>query len=338
VTGTTPAVGVLGTGSYVPERLVTNEELAARIPDVTTEWIIRKTAIRGRRYAAADQATSDLAAHAAHGALESAGTTAARIDHLIVCTSTGDFPQPPTSCLVQDMIGAHGAACVDVNAVCAGFVHGLALARGLVLADPGSHVLVIGADVYSRILDFTDRRTAVLFGDGAGAVVIGAVPDGFGILDVDLSTSGAGRDLIKVRAGGSRVPTSERTVAEGGHFFTMNGRGVRDFVLDNVPPAVAKILARNGTGPSDVNCFLPHQPNGVLLDDLIAQSGLSAARTPRIVEDLGNPGSASVPIALDHAARGGQVEDGDMVLLTAFGGGMSMGTCLLRWSTPASAG
>lgn len=329
----TAAIGILGTGAYVPERVVTNDELAARMPDVTAEWIIRKTAIRERRYAAADQATSDLAAHAATRALAGAGLGADRIDHLIVSTSTGDFPQPPTSCLVQEIMGARSAACVDINAVCAGFVYGLALARGMVLANPGSHALVIGADLYSRILDFTDRRTAVLLGDGAGAAVVGEVPAGQGILEVDLSSHGEAQDLIKVVAGGSRVPTSVRTVVEGGHFFTMDGRGVRDFVMANVPPALDKILARRGVEASQVDCFVPHQANGILLDGLVEHCGLPGARTARIVEELGNLGSASVPVALDHAVRRGEVGHGDLVLLAAFGGGMSMGTCLLRWSS-----
>lgn len=327
----TAAVGVLGTGSYVPERVVTNQELADRMPDVTAEWIVRKTAIRARRYAADHEATSDLAAHAARQALAAARLSVDRIDHLIVSTSTGDFPQPPTACLVQDLIGARNAACVDVNAVCAGFVYGLALARGMVLADPGSHALVIGADLYSRILDFSDRRTAVLLGDGAGAAVVGAMPGGQGIIGVDLSSHGEAQHLIKVVAGGSRVPTTERTLADGGHFFTMDGRGVRDFVMDNVPPALDKIVTRHGAAISDVDCFVPHQANGVLLDALVERCGLSEARTARVVERLGNLGSASVPVALDHAVRRGEIGDGDLVLLAAFGGGMSMGTCLLRW-------
>ncbi|MFD5830379.1 3-oxoacyl-ACP synthase III family protein [Lentzea sp. NPDC060358] len=327
-------VGVLGTGSYVPDGVVTNSDVAALVKDADPEWIVRKTAIRGRRWAADDQATSDLAAHAARRALEHAGLTADRVDHLVVSTSTGDFPQPPTACLVQHLIGANSAASVDVNAVCAGFVYGLEMARGLVLANPGTHALVIGADLYSRILDFDDRRTAVLLGDGAGAAVVGELPEGDGILGIDLSSHGEAQDLIKVAAGGSRRPTTAQTVAEGGHYFTMNGRGVRDFVMDNVPPALEKLLAKSGLTVEDVDCFVPHQANGVLLDGLVERCGLGGAHTARVVEEYGNLGSASVPVALDHAVRSGAVADGDLLLLAAFGGGMSVGTCLLRWSDP----
>lgn len=326
------AIGIMGTGSYVPERVVTNDDIHALVPDAPPEWVLRKTAIETRRWAADDEATSDLAAHAARRALERAGVPVERVDHLIVSTSTGDFPQPPTATLVQHLIGATGAACVDINAVCAGFVYGLELARALVTAKPGSHALVIAADVYSRILDFGDRRTSVLLGDGAGAAVVGEVPDGRGFVDVDLSSYGEAQDLIKVVAGGSRVPTTVGTAAAGGHYFTMQGRGVRDFVMDNVPPVLEKQLARAGVTADDIACFVPHQANGVLLRDLVRRCGLDDARTHQVVEKYGNVGSASVPVALDDAVLSGRLSDGDLVLLAGFGGGMSVGTCLLRWS------
>lgn len=333
---TAPAVGILGTGSYLPVREVDNEEIVARVPDITVDWIESRTAIYTRRYAAADEATSDLATKAARAALERAGLTPAGIDYVIVSTSTGDFPQPPTASLVQHLLGAQNAACFDVNAVCAGFVYGLELARGLVTANPGARALVIGADVYSRILNYDDRRTAVLLGDGAGAVVVGEVPAGQGIIDIALSTHGEAQDLIKVPAGGSRVPTSAQTVAAGEHFFTMQGRGVRDFVMDNVPPMLHKLLARAGVELADVDCFVPHQANGVLLGQLAERCGLTRARTHLVVGKYGNTGSASVPVALDDAVRAGAIGAGDVVLLSAFGGGMSVGSCLLRW-TPAAA-
>ncbi|MFC5286614.1 3-oxoacyl-ACP synthase III family protein [Actinokineospora guangxiensis] len=326
------AIGILGTGSYVPQRIVTNEDIAALVPDATPEWILSRTGIQTRRWAADDEATSDLAAHAARRALEHAGLAVGRIDHLIVSTSTGDFPQPPTATVVQDLLGASEAACLDINVVCAGFVYGLELARGLIAANPGTHALVIGADLYSRILDFGDRRTSVLLGDGAGAAVVGAVPDGRGFLDVDLSSFGDAQDLIKVAAGGSRTPTTARTVADNGHVFTMQGRKVRDFVLDNVPPMLAKQLSRAGVTTGDVDCFVPHQANGVLLRLLAEHCGLADAHTHLVVQRYGNVGSASVPVALDDAVRSGRVTDGSLVLLTAFGGGMSVGSCLTRWS------
>jgi 3-oxoacyl-(acyl-carrier-protein) synthase III len=325
------AVGILGTGSYLPEREVTNAQLAALVPGADPDWVSRKTLIEARRFAAPDEATSDLAAKAAAAALERAGIGAAEIDYLIVSTSTGDFPQPPTASLVQHLIGAERAAAFDVNVVCSGFVFGLALAQSLVALRPHAKALVIAADIYSRILDFNDRRTAVLFGDGAGAVVVGAVPDGYGILDVELVTRGDASDLIRVDAGGSRRPASAATLANGDHFFRMNGHGVRDFVNDHVPPVLAELLDRAGLHAKDVDHFVPHQANGMMLKELVDLAGLDGARTHLTLDRYGNVGSASVPVALDEAARSGTVHPGDLVLLAGFGGGMSVGASVLRW-------
>jgi acetoacetyl-CoA synthase len=328
------SIGILGTGSYVPEWAVTNAELARRVPGATDEWIETKTAIRSRRFAAPGEATSDLAAKAATGALDNAGLPVERVDFLIVSTSTPDFPQPPTACLVQDLIGAYGAACFDVNAVCAGFVHGLVLARTLVATRPGAHALVIGADIYSRILDFDDKRTAILFGDGAGAAVVGAVPPSRGMIDFDLANRGDAHNLIRVEAGGSRQPASPKTLASGGHFFRMSGRDVTDIVLHEVPPFVDKLLSTAGVSAEEVAHVVPHQANGVLLERLVQRCGLSGATTHRTVEKYGNVGSAAIPVTLDEANRAGRLADGDLVLLLGFGGGISMGATLLRWAAP----
>ena len=327
-------VGVLGTGSYLPERVVTNAELATFVRGADPDWALRKTMIEARRFAADHEATSDLAIKAAVNALANAHLPADRIDYLIVSTSTGDSPQPPTSSLVQNAIGATRAACFDINVVCAGFVFGLQLARGLVAANPEAVVLLVAADVYSRILDFDDRRTAVLFGDGAGAAVIGAVPQPYGVLDVELVTRGDAHKLIHVEAGGSRRPASAATVADGGHWFRMDGRGVRDFVLDGVPPVLNDLLKRSGVTAEDVQHFVPHQANGMMIRELVEAAGLSAAQTHLVLDRYGNTGSASIPIALDEASRSGAFADGDLVLLAGFGGGMAVGASLLRWSNP----
>lgn len=243
----TPNIGILGTGSYLPKEEITNEEIARRVPNITAEWIGRRTLIQGRRYAAPHEATSDLARHAATAALARAGVDADRIDHLIVATSTGDAPLPPTSSLVQNALGAHRAVCFDINIACAGFVYALDVARALVAQRPGSLALVIGADLYSRFLDYDDRGTAVLLGDAAGAAVVGAVPEPYGILDTELAGRGDVHELIWIEGGGSRVPASADTVANGGHFLRMTGRGVADFVMRNVPPMIGPLLERTGT-------------------------------------------------------------------------------------------
>ncbi|OLB75941.1 MAG: 3-oxoacyl-ACP synthase [Actinobacteria bacterium 13_2_20CM_2_71_6] len=333
------SAGILSTGSYLPKHEVTNAQVAQLLGTsaewVTPEWIERKTQIVTRRYAAPIEATSDLAIRAGTAALEQIGLPAERIDYLIVSTSTGDSPQPPTSYLVQRGLDAFGAACFDINVVCSGFVYGLALAHSLIALRPGTHALVIGADVYSRILDFSDYRTAILLGDGAGAAVVGPVEPPYGVVDFDLSSRGEAHHLIGVQAGGSRQPTSHETVDAGGHFFTMDGRGVRDFVMEHVPHALAELARRTGVPLADVDHFVPHQANGVLLRELVERAGMGHARTHRTLERYGNVGSASVPVALDDANRSGALRDGDLVLLSGFGGGMSIGNCLLRWrATP----
>jgi 3-oxoacyl-[acyl-carrier-protein] synthase-3 len=324
-------VGILGTGSYLPERVVTNAELATFVRGADPDWAVRKTLIEARRFAAPHEATSDLATRSAEQALANARITADRIDYLIVSTSTGDSPQPPTSALVQHAIGATRAACFDINVVCAGFVYALQLARSLVTAQPGAIVLVIAADIYSRILDFDDRRTAVLFGDGAGAAIVGAVPAPAGILDIDLVTRGDAHNLIYVEAGGSRRPASAQTVAEGAHWFRMDGRGVRDFVLDGVPPILNDLIKGAGLTPEDIDHFIPHQANGMMIREVVEASDLTQARTHLVLDRYGNTGSASIPIALDEASRSGALKPGDLVLLAGFGGGMAVGASLLRW-------
>jgi 3-oxoacyl-[acyl-carrier-protein] synthase-3 len=327
----TPRVGILGTGSYLPQHEVTNEALVERVTTIKPEWISRKTLIEARRFAAPDEATSDLATKAAVAALDRAGIAADRVDYLIVSTSTGDSPQPATASLVQRAIGAYRAAAFDVNAVCAGFVFGLALANSLVATRPDAVVLVVAADIYSRIIDFDDRRTAILFGDGAGAAVVGAVPAPYGLVDIELVTRGDQHELIHVKAGGSRLPASAETVANGDHFFRMHGRGVRDFVMEGVPPVLEDLLKRAGFAATDVDHFVPHQANGVMIKELVEAAGLQDARTHLVLDRYGNTGSASAAIALDEAARSGALRAGELVLIAGFGGGMSVGAALLRW-------
>jgi acetoacetyl-CoA synthase len=322
--------GILGTGSYLPKNVITNGELAERV-GVTVEWVERKTGIRERRYAAPDEATSDLAVHAGAAAVEQAGVPIEEISHIIVATSTGDFPQPPTANIVQGGLGAYRAACFDVNVVCSGFIYALALAEALVLQQPERHVLVIGADLYSRILDFSDRRTAVLFGDGAGAAVVGSVPAPYGVTQFELASRGDAHGLIRVEAGGSRMPVSHETILAGQHYFRMEGRAVREFVLEEVPPTLDALARRVGVRMDQVAHFVPHQANGVLIDELVERCGLTGVQVHRTVEKYGNVGGASVPVALDEANRSRALTDGDLVLLAGFGGGMAVGACLMRW-------
>ncbi|MFJ9517621.1 3-oxoacyl-ACP synthase III family protein [Kitasatospora sp. NPDC101801] len=325
-------IGILGTGSFLPEQVVTNEEIA-KSTGVTSEWIVRKTGIRERRRADDRHATSDLAARAATRALEQSGIRAEDVAYIVVATSTPDHPQPATASIVQHLIGAKNAAAFDVNAVCSGFVYAMTVAeRMLKGSTDGKYAVVIGADIYSRILDYSDRKTAILFGDGAGAVVLGRVPDHRGVLETSLLTRGDQYRLISVPAGGSRMPASARTVAEGRHFFTMDGRGVRGFVQEHLPTALADLLAKANVHPDEVAHFVPHQANGVMLADVWPELGLRRAQLHLALARYANTGSASVPITLDVVHRSGELADGDMVLLAGFGGGMTVGATLLRWA------
>lgn len=323
-------IGILSTGSYLPEREVTSAEIADRV-GVSEQWIAERTHIAARRYAADDEATSDLAVRAAADALDKSPLDPGRIDYLIVSTSTPDSPQPPTAHHVQRGLKADGAACFDINVVCSGFVYGLALARSLISQHPGSHALVVGADIYSRILDFTDRRTATLMADGAGAALLGEVPHPYGFLGFAMASRGDSHHLIEVKAGGSRMPATPHTLADGDHFFRMNGRGVRDFVLDNFPDFLTGLAESSGIALERIDHFVPHQPNGVMLSQLVERSGLTAAHTHRTLERYGNTGNAAMAVTLDAAHREGHLTEGDLVLLGGFGGGMSMGAGIIRW-------
>jgi 3-oxoacyl-[acyl-carrier-protein] synthase-3 len=324
-------IAILGTGSYVPDSVLTSAELGARL-GVGEKWIIDKTRIRERRVAAADEATSDLAAHAARRALDAAGVPAADVDIVLVATSTPDQPMPATACAVQARIGATRAAAFDLDAVCSGFLYALVTARGLLAMDDEARTaLVIGADTYSRILDYDDRRTAILFGDGAGAVVLGKTASGAGVLSTVLGSDGTKQDLVRIPAGGSRQPATEATLAAGEHYFAMRGREVRDLAARVLPDVVERVLKSAGLALSDVDLLVPHQANGVMLADLADVLGLRPDQMHLTVGQLGNTGAASVPITLDDAVRSGRVQENDVVVLVAFGGGMTWGGAACRW-------
>ncbi|MGW2047367.1 3-oxoacyl-ACP synthase III family protein [Streptomyces sp. NPDC001858] len=321
-------VGILGTGAHVPDRVVSNDEAGAAA-GVDDAWIVRKTAIRRRRWAAPEQATSDLAAAAGRAALRSAGITADRLSVIVVATSTPDRPQPPTAAYVQHLLGAVDAAAFDVNAVCSGEVFALTAAEGI-LTRRGGYALVIGADVYSRILNPADRRTVVLFGDGAGAMVLG-LDRGARIRNLAAHTFGESAGLIEVPAGGSRLPVDQAALDAGLQYFTMDGRAVRGFVEDRLPLLTKQFLHESGVGPDDLDHFVPHQANGVMLDAVFAQLALPRATMHLTLTDYGNTGAASIPITLAEAARAGAFRPGDLILLAGFGGGMAAAFALVEW-------
>ena len=330
--------GIIGTGSHLPRQVVTNEELAVRLP-VSAAWIAERTGVHERRIAAPDQATSDLAVRAAEQALEAAGICPEWLDYVVVGTSTPDHPQPATAALVQAELAATYAAAFDVNAVCTSFVYALDVARGLLTADSGArYALVIGADTYSRQLDYSDHRTCVLFGDGAGAVVLGPVGADEGMLSSRLLTDGRLRDLVKVEGGGSRRPLTADGLEAGEHLFTMRGREVRRYVEETVPELVGELLKEAKLELADIDLVVPHQANGVLVRSCFEAMEYPLDRVHMTCSSYGNTAAASVPVTLDDAVRTRGIGSGARVLLLGIGGGMSAGASLHRWVGTGRAG
>lgn len=327
---TDPPIAVPGLGAYVPERVLDNRELERRVA-TTDEWIRARTGIRERRIAAADQATSDLAAEAGRRALASSGLPASRLGLIVLATATGDSPVPASACHVQRALGAHAATAFDVAAGCSGFVMALMTAHGLLAAGPFESALVIGAEVLSSITDYQARETCVLLGDGAGAMVLHAGGAGPRLIDHESGSDGRLADLIVVRAGGSRQPACHDSVERREHFLQMRGREVFRFAVREVPALVRRILARNALEPADVALFVPHQANLRILEAVAAELGVDMERFAVNVDRLGNTSSASIPLALEEAGRSGRLRPGDKVLLVAFGAGMCWGASLLQW-------
>ncbi|MBB5132304.1 3-oxoacyl-[acyl-carrier-protein] synthase-3 [Thermocatellispora tengchongensis] len=311
---------------------MTNEALAART-GVTAEWIVERTGIHERRFCESGQATSDLAGHAARRALEAAELPAELLDFIVVGTSTPDFPQPATAVVVQAALGADKAAAFDVNSVCASFVYALDTARGLLTADPNArYALVIGADIYSRQMNFDDHRSAVLFGDGAGAVVLGPVDDDHGILTSRLLSDGRLSELVKVAGGGSRSPLTPSSLLAGEGLFTMRGRAVREYVQQVVPDLLCAVLKECDLTVEDVDLVVPHQANAVLLRDCFSAAGVAPDKLHLTCPFYGNTAAASIPVTLDDVVRRRGIERGDVVVLLGVGGGMSAGASLHRWA------
>lgn len=324
------SVGIIGTGKYVPEKVLTNSDLE-KIVETSDEWIVSRTGIRERHIAAPEQATSDLAYEAAVRALASAGLTAEELDLIIVATITPDMAFPSTACILQDKLGAKGAAAFDLSAACSGFVYGLATANGFIQTGMYKNALIIGADCLSRITDYTDRNTCVLFGDGAGAVVIGEVPEGRGFKSFDLGAEGAGGGLLKLEAGGSRLPATTETIENKLHYIYMNGREVFKFAVRVMASATDVVLEKAGYAKEDIDIFVPHQANIRIIQSAMQRLELPAEKVVINVDKYANTSAASIPLALVEAAEEGRIKEGDRVLMVGFGGGLTWGASVLVW-------
>ncbi|PUU90005.1 MAG: 3-oxoacyl-acyl-carrier-protein synthase III [Halanaerobium sp.] len=321
---------ITGLGKYLPDRVMTNHDLE-KIVDTTDEWIKTRTGIEKRRIAADDQATSDLAYEAAKEALADADLKAEDLDLIIVATITPDMMFPATSCIVQEKLEAKNAAAFDLGAGCSGFIYGLSTAVNFVESGMYENVLVIGAEVLSKILDWEDRSTCVLFGDGAGAAVVSAAEEG-GFLATDLGADGSGADTLYQPAGGSRTPASHESIDNKGHFLKMEGTSVFKFAVKTMGKASLKVLKKAGVKKEEVNLLVPHQANTRIIDAAAKRLKLDDDQVYVNLPEYGNTSAASVPIALAEAKEKGLVNNGDKIVLVAFGAGLTWASAVLEWN------
>ncbi|KRE56584.1 beta-ketoacyl-ACP synthase III [Paenibacillus sp. 2RAB27] len=323
-------VGVLGTGKYVPERILTNQELETMV-ETNDEWIVSRTGIRERRIAAEGQATSDLCFEASKVALSNAGITADQLDLIIVATITPDMSFPSTACILQEKLGAKKAAAFDLSAACSGFVYGLANATNFIATGTYKYALVIGADCLSKITDYTDRNTCILFGDGAGAVVIGEVPEERGFKSFELGADGTGGPLLKIEGGGSRNPASQNSLDQRLHYIYMAGAEVFKFAVRIMGNAADEALRKAGWEKTDIDLLVPHQANMRIIQSSLNRLELSEDKCMINLDKYGNMSAASIPVALAEASEQGRLNEGDRLILVGFGGGLTWGATALVW-------
>jgi 3-oxoacyl-[acyl-carrier-protein] synthase-3 len=321
---------ITGWGAYAPPRVVTNDDLAQLIP-TSDEWIRERTGIAERRIADEGEYTSTMGLQAAHRALAVANLDPGRVELIIVATSTPDYLMPNTACLVQDALGAGRAAAFDLNTACSGFVYALSVAQGMILSGAYDNALVIGAESMSRVMNWTDRSTCVLFGDGAGAVVVQASEQPGGILACALGADGSGGELLTVKLG-TRQPLTADNIALGEPFMKMNGGEVFRFATRIMNQSTREVAERAGLGVDDIDLIIPHQANTRILQVAAKQLGLPMERIYSNLDRYGNTSAASVPLALVDAIEAGRVHAGDRIVMVGFGGGLTWGACLVEWS------
>ncbi len=324
------AVKLLSTGSFVPERVLTNADFE-RMVDTSDEWIMTRTGIRERHVLSDGEKNSDMAVQAGYNALQSARVSPAELDHIIVCTFTPDTPLPSCACVVQDRLDAERAFAVDLSAACTGFIGGMAHGSALVASGMARRVLVIASEALSRVTDYQDRGTCVLFGDGAGAVVLGTGDGGHDLGDFYLRADGSGAEQLYIPAGGSASPPSATTVAERLHFIKMNGREVFKFAVTKMIELIEGAAERAGIKPADIDLVVPHQVNQRIIQAAVERLEMRPEQFYCNLERFGNTSAASTAIALDEAARAGRIRNGQTVVVVAFGAGFTWGSATIKW-------
>lgn len=321
---------IAATGSYVPERVLTNFDLEKMV-DTTDEWIRERTGIRERRIAAEKEAASDLAYEAAKAAFKKTDIKPKDIELIIVATVTGDMPFPATACHLQQKLGLKKAAAFDINAACSGFLYGLSIANGFIRSGTYKRILLIGAELLSRITDWEDRSTCVLFGDGAGAAILEATNEDRGIISTHLRSDGSMWELLHMPGGGSRNPASKDTVKKKMHCIKMKGNETFKIAVRTLEGLVRETLAENKLKISQLSMLIPHQANLRIIQATAERLDMPIEKVMVNIDKYGNTSAASIPIALDEAVRQGRVRDGDYVLLEAFGGGLTWASVLIKW-------
>ena len=322
-------IGIIGTGYYVPNMTWTNHDLAKMV-DTTDEWIFTKTGIKERRIADPCEATSDLALYACLDALKDADLRADEIDLIVLATSSPDMLQPSTAAILQGKLGAFNAAAFDVSAVCAGFIFAVTVAAGMMRGLGYKNVLVVGAETYSRIMDWKDRNTCVFFGDGAGAIILSEAGEE-GFIDSFIMNNGRGWDVIKFPAGGSRIPATRESVDKGLHAFTMQGKNVWDFAIRVFPESIRTVINKSGYKIEDIDWVISHQANINIIKTSLDILGIPFEKTFTTIRNYGNTSGASVPITLAEAAKKNLFKEGDLIAMVGFGGGLSWGAALFKW-------
>ncbi len=321
---------IIATGSYLPEKVLSNFDLEKMV-DTSDEWITERTGIKERRIAHENQAASDLAYEAAKIALERAALTEKDIDLLIVATVTGDMPFPSTACILQDKLGTKNAAAFDINAACSGFLYGIYIADGLIRAGLHKRVLVVGTEVLSKITDWQDKTTCVLFGDGAGAAILEPTDKSRGIISMSINSDGSMWELLHLPAGGSKKPTSSDSIEKRLHYIKMKGNETFKAAVRTLEELVVTILRKNKLDPSELSLLIPHQANLRIIQATANRLGLPMDKVIVNLDRYGNTSAASIPIALDEALQTGRIRDGDYILLEAFGGGFTWASALIKW-------
>jgi len=321
---------ITGTGSSLPDRVMTNQDLE-KLVDTSDEWIVTRTGIRERRIAGEDERLSTFAVRASRSALEMAGVPASEIDMIICATVTPDMPIPATACYIQQQLGAPRCAAFDMQAGCSGFIYALTIAKQFVINGRYRNVLVIGAELLSKYLDWTDRTTCVIFADGAGAVLVSAGDPPRGILATSLHTDGSMADYITMPGGGSAFPTSEKTLRERMHFIKMKGNETFKIAVRAIEEVSRDVIRAAGLQESEIDLFIPHQANVRIIDAVAQRLTIDPSKIYMNIERVGNTSAASIPIALDEAVRAGKVKQGDLLLFTAFGAGLTWGASAVRW-------